>query len=94
MLLICFALVGCGKKEEVKGKFDIKGNVVEINAKEKSILVDDKDKGLTWVALTENGSTNNYQEGQQVVVWVDGGIDTSAPVSTKALHIEIISPKQ
>ncbi len=94
LLLICFALVGCGKKEEVKGAFDLKGNVVEINNKENSILVEDKDKGLTWVILHENGNIENYQEGQEVVVWVDGGIDTSSPSSAKALNIEITSPKQ
>lgn len=94
LLLICFALVGCGKKEEVKGAFDIKGNVVEINDNENSILVEDKDKGLTWIALPENGNIKNYQQGQEVVVWVDGGIDTSNPASAKALNIEITSPKQ
>lgn len=94
LLLICFALVGCGKKEEVKGAFDIKGNVVEISDNQNRILVEDKDKGLTWIALPENGNIKNYQKGQDVVIWVDGGIDTSNPASAKALNIEITSPKE
>ena len=33
------------------------------------------------------------KKGQEVVVWVDGGIDQSSPASTKALNIEITTPK-
>lgn len=94
LFLICFALVGCSNKEDVKGEFDIKGNIVEINEKENRILVEDVDKGQTWVALPENGNIKNYQEGQEVVVWVDGVIATTAPASAKALNIEITSPRQ
>ncbi|MFS0821858.1 DUF3221 domain-containing protein [Bacillus sp. 1P02SD] len=94
LFLICFTLVGCSNKEEVKGEFDIKGNIVEINEKENRILVEDADKGQTWVALPENGNIKNFQEGQEVVVWVEGGIDTSAPASAKALNIEITTPKK
>lgn len=92
-LLLCFALVACSNKEAVKGKFDIKGNIVEINDKDNRILVEDGNKGLTWVTLQENGNIKNYEEGQEVVVWVDGGIDKSSPASTKALNIEIITLK-
>ena len=94
LLLICLALVGCSNKDEVKGAFDFKGNVIEINAKENSIFVEDKDKGLIWISLPENGNIKNYQEGLEVVVWVDGGIDTSSPASAKALNIEITSTRQ
>ena len=94
LLLICFALVGCNNKEEIKGTFDIKGNVVEINEKENRILVEDKDKGLTWISLHDNLDIKNYHEGQEVVVWVDGGINTSSPASAKALNIELTPPKQ
>ncbi|MEH7225909.1 DUF3221 domain-containing protein [Bacillus sp. JJ1566] len=92
LLLICLALVGCNNKEEVKGAFDIKGNVIEINAKENSLLVEEKDKGLTWVTLPESGNIKDFQEGMEVVVWVDGGVDTSFPAAAKALNIEITSP--
>lgn len=34
-----------------------------------------------------------YEEGQEVAVWVDGGVDTSSPASAKALNIEVINPK-
>ncbi|WP_064093957.1 DUF3221 domain-containing protein [Rossellomorea aquimaris] len=91
LFLICFSLVGCSSKEEVKGQFDIKGNIVGINEKENRILVVDADKGETWVVLPENADIKNYQEGQEVVIWVDDGIDTSAPTSAKALNIEITS---
>ena len=94
LLIICLGLVGCSDKEEVKGTFDIKGNVNELNAQENRILVEDKDKGLIWVALPENADIQNYQEGQEVVVWVDGGISESSPVFAKAFNIEITSTRQ
>lgn len=93
-LLLFFILVACNKQEGIeKGAFDVKGDIVEVNSSENRILVEDKQKGLTWVALHENGDINDYEEGQEVVVWVDGGIDTSAPASTKALNIEILKKK-
>lgn len=95
LLIFCFAFVACSVKEEsIKGSFDIKGKIVEINDKEYRILVEDKDKGQTWVTLHENGNIKNYEEGQEVVIWVDGGIDTSSPASAKALNIEFSTPKQ
>lgn len=89
-LLICLALVGCSEKEKLEGAFDIQGIVNEINAKEDRILVEDKDTGLTWVTLPESGYIQNYRVGQEVVVWVDGGISESYPALAKALHIEVI----
>lgn len=92
--LSCFLLAACSNEgEEVKGKMDIKGNIVEVDRSTNSILVKDEQKGLTWVALHENGDVKDYEEGQEVAVWVDGGIDTSSPASTKALNIEIINSK-
>lgn len=52
----CFLLVACSNEsEEAKGEMDIKGNIVEVDSYENSILVEDTQKGLTWVALPENG---------------------------------------
>lgn len=94
LLLSCFVLVACNNQDEkVKGDYDVKGNIVDINSSENRILVEDEQKGLTWVALHENGDIKEYEEGQEVVVWVDGGIDTSSPATTKALNIEIIKPE-
>ncbi len=94
IFLSCFILVACSNEgEEVKGEIDIKGNIVEVDSPGNSILVEDNQKGLTWVALHENGDIKDYEEGQEVAVWVDGGIDTSSPAYTKALNIEIINPE-
>lgn len=94
LFLSCFLLVACSAEgEETKGEIDIKGNIIEVDSAKNSILVEDNQKGLTWVALHENGDIKDYEEGQEVAVWVDGGIDTSSPASTKALNIEIINPK-
>ncbi|MGN7408637.1 DUF3221 domain-containing protein [Sporosarcina sp. SAFN-010] len=57
-------------------------------------MVEDNELGLTWVALHENDDIKDYEEGHEVAVWVDGGIDTSSPAFTQALNIEIINSKQ
>lgn len=94
LFFYCLLLVACSNEsEETKGEMDIKGNIVEVDSSENSILVEDTQKGLTWVALHENDDIKNYEEGQEVAVWVDGGIDTSSPAYTKALNIEIINPE-
>ena len=95
LLLSCFILVACNNQnEEVKGESDIQGNIVEVNSSENRLLVEDEQKGLTWVALHETGDIKDYDEGQEVVIWVNGGIDTSSPASAKALNIEIVKPQQ
>ncbi|MFC5604403.1 DUF3221 domain-containing protein [Sporosarcina koreensis] len=92
LLLTFFILAACTNPgEEVKGEYDVKGNIVDIDSAENSILVEGENKGLTWVALPENGDIKKYEEGQEVVIWVDGGIDTSSPAYTKALNIEILN---
>lgn len=95
LFLSCFLVVACSNEgEEAKGEVDIKGNIVEVDSSGNSILVEYNQKGLTWVALHENGDIKDYEEGQEVAVWVYGGIDTSSPASTKALNIEIINSKK
>ena len=95
LLLLCFTLVGCsGKEDTVKGAYDRKGVITEIDVKGNRILVDDIESGLIWIDLHENGNLKNYEEGQEVVIWIDGGIDTSLPASAKALNIEHTTPSQ
>ena len=93
ILLILFTLIGCsGNEVEVVGEFDFKGHIFEISKAENRILVDDKDKGLVWISLHRNGKITNYEIGQEVVIWVDGGVNHSSPMQAGALNIEITSP--
>ena len=93
ILLFLFTFIGCSVNEtRVVGGFDFKGDIVEISKAENRILVDDKDKGLVWISLHRNGKITNYEVGQEVVVWVDGGVDDSSPMQAGALNIEITSP--
>ncbi|MBK3495314.1 DUF3221 domain-containing protein [Viridibacillus sp. YIM B01967] len=95
LLILCLALVGCNRKDkdEPFGGFDIKGDIIEVDEKENRILIEDEDKGLIWISLNDNGNIKRYEEGENVVVWIDGGIDTSSPASAKALNIEFTTPK-
>ena len=91
LLILCFTVVGCNQKEDtVKGEYDLKGIITEVDLEGNRILAEEIDKGLIWIALHENGNIKNYNVGQEVAVWVDGGIDTSSPASTKALNIETL----
>lgn len=95
LLIICLSLVGCGvkndhkKNNDIKGAFDIKGIITEVDKETSRILVKDSDTGLIWVTLPENGIKENYEAGQEVVIWTKGGIKESFPAQAEALNIEL-----
>lgn len=91
LLILCFALVGCGKEDHVKGSYDFKGIVTEMDNEGNRILVDDKDKGLVWVTLPDQMKIDRFEKGVEVVVWVDGGIKESYPAQAKARNVELTS---
>lgn len=93
LFLSCFLLAACTAKSEGKGEIDVKGNVVEIDGAQNSILIEDDQKGLIWVTLHENGDIKDYEVGQEVAVWVGSEVDTSSSASEKTLNIEIINPR-
>lgn len=91
LLILCFTLVGCNQKEnDVKGEYDLMGIITEVDIEGNRILAKEVDKEPIWIALQKNGNINNYNVGQEIVVWIDGGIDTSTPAYAKALNIEIL----
>ena len=92
LVLICFLTVSCSQKEVVKGEFDRKGIITDIDTKENRVLMDDKKHGLIWIKLNEIDHHENFNLGQEVVVWVDGIISKSIPAQAKALHIESSTP--
>lgn len=92
LLVLLSLLVGCkGVKDDMKGEFDIKGTITEIDGKGYRILVKEADSELIWITLQENGNINKFDKGQVVAVWIDGLIAESAPAQGKALNIEIIT---
>lgn len=91
LLIVCLNLVGCNDKDKaVKGQIDSKGIITEIDVKGNRVLVNDQDMGFVWLALPDHGDITKYKEGQEVVVWIDGGIDESSPAYAKALNIEMV----
>jgi hypothetical protein len=92
MLLVLSLIVGCnGDKDDMKGEFDIKGTITEIDGKGNRILVKETESKLIWITLQENGNINKFDKGQVVAVWIDGLIAESAPAQGKASNIEIIT---
>ncbi|WNS75800.1 DUF3221 domain-containing protein [Bacillus sp. DTU_2020_1000418_1_SI_GHA_SEK_038] len=94
LLLFSFILVGCNQKNDVKGESDIKGVILEVNKEVGRILVEDVEKGLVWITLKATEDINKFQPYQEVAVWVEGAIAESYPSQAKALHVEIIPPKE
>lgn len=88
LVLICFLTVSCSQKEVFKGEYDRKGIITDIDTKENRVLIDDKKHGLIWIKLNEIDHYENFNLGQEVVVWVDGIISQTVPAQAKALHIE------
>jgi len=84
-MLFFIALTGCS----VKGEYDIKGTVIEVD-KNGSILVQDAKLGLIWLSLPEAADIKTFREGQTVAVWTDGKVRESYPLQGTALNIEII----
>jgi len=91
ILAILLFLSACTtNRNDDKGKIDIMGIITRIDESENRILVEDENIGLTWVTLPDHGKIESYEEGQEVAVWIAGGIDTSLPTTAKALNIEFL----
>lgn len=94
MFTLCLLLMGCTQKDEaVKGAYNLKGIITKIDMEGNRILAEDNDKNLFWITLHEDETIKNFTVGQEIAVWVDGGIDTSSPAYIKAFHIEILGEK-
>lgn len=90
-MVICFVLLGCAQTNDVKGEFDLKGIILEIDGDGNRILMDAENEGLVWITLKKGDITTNYEVGQEIVVWIDGGIAESYPAQAKVLNIEIVA---
>ncbi|WP_413303457.1 DUF3221 domain-containing protein [Bacillus sp. 1P10SD] len=93
LLLVSVGLLGCNGDHAVKGKVDLKGVITEVDYDNKRILMEDKKEGLVWVTLHENGDISKYVKGQEIVVWIKGGIRESSPAQADAQNIEFTAPK-
>ncbi|MDQ1147657.1 hypothetical protein QE429_004484 [Bacillus sp. SORGH_AS 510] len=92
LISLCFTLLGCNVGDVEKGKVDLKGIITEVNRESNQILLKDKNVGFVWVTLPDHGDINKYEKGQEVVVWVKGGIRESSPAQADALNIEFANP--
>lgn len=95
LLIVCLTLVGCDAKDNaVKGQIDRKGFIIEVDVTGNRVLVDDPDKGFIWLTLPSFGDITKYEVNQEVVVWIDGGVNESYPAQAAALNIEIVKAEQ
>ena len=95
MLVLCIGLVGCNANDDdIKGEFDLKGTITEIDVDRNRILVKETESELIWVTIPDSGKIEDYDEGQEVTIWLKGLIAESAPSRGKALNIEIITPER
>jgi len=91
MIIVCFTLWGCNQSNDVKGEFDLKGKILEMDKDGNRILMDNEVDGLVWITLNEQDVTSNYEVGQEIAVWIDGGLMESYPAQAKALNMEIFT---
>ena len=90
-ILSFLLLAGCNThKGDIKGEYDIKGTVTEVNQDGRGILVEDENLGLIWLSLPEGSDIKTFEKGQTVAVWTDGKVRESYPLQGTALNIEII----
>ena len=95
LLIVCLAIVGCDAKDnEVKGQFDQKGFITEVDVTGNRVLVDDPDKGPIWLTLPSFDDITKYKVNQEVVVWIDGGVKESYPAQATARNIEILGAEE
>ena len=90
IMLVCITLWGCNQSNVVKGEFDIEGKIIEMDASGNRLLIEAEEDGLVWITLNERDRMTDYEVGQSIVVWVDGGLEESYPAQGRALNIEII----
>uniref|UniRef100_UPI00406C45A0 DUF3221 domain-containing protein n=1 Tax=Sporosarcina sp. FSL K6-1522 TaxID=2921554 RepID=UPI00406C45A0 len=43
----------------------------------------DPDKGLIWLSWPVQGDSTIYEVGQEVIVWIEGGVLESSPAQAK-----------
>lgn len=95
LLIICFALIGCSQNDEaVKGAFDKKGMILEVDNESSRILVEEVDGSLIWITLPDTLDPTRFEKEQEVVVWIDGFIMESNPAQAKALQVEYAEGRQ
>jgi len=91
LVLAAFLILsGCGLAggNKVKGEYDLKGIITDIDTTGKRILVEDQKVGLVWISLPEGDKIESYQKNQTVVVWTDGKLRESYPMQATGLNIE------
>lgn len=90
-LFICFFLFGCThEKSNDESPFDITGIIKEVDFEKSGILVEEKNNNLIWVYTEETETLEEYKEGQEVLVWIEGSIAESAPSIAKAVKVNIV----
>lgn len=95
LFIVCLTLVGCDAEDNtVKGQVDRKGLITEVDVLGNRVLVDDPDKGLIWLTLPGHGDITKYEVDQEVVIWINGGIDDSSPAQATALNVEILGAEK
>lgn len=95
LLFACLTLVSCDAKDNaVKGQIDRKGFIIEVDVTGNRVLVDDPDKDLIWLTLPSFGDITKYEVDQEVVVWIDGGVNESYPAQATARNIEILGAEE
>ena len=89
-LLLCTTVVGCNSEgDKMIGEANFAGTITD--KRSGSILLEEKNSEVVWIIVPEGESINDYQLGQDVSVWITGGLMESDPPQAKALQIEVVN---
>jgi hypothetical protein len=92
-IMICVAFIFSFFREELalKGAFDRKGIVLEVNEHAGKILVDAPDKGEIWIRVSLPIS---FKKGQEVLVWLENEGPDSLPAQGRARYVEVVDAEK
>lgn len=90
---LCFSLIaGCSSIQDIDySEVDLQGNIIEVNAEEAMILVEDQTNGQIWVDVSGlNDGIERLHSPLEVNVWLDEPVDEDSPSIKKATRIDVI----
>jgi len=93
IVLICFGLIaGCSSVQDTDySDVDLQGTIIEMNAEETMILVEDQKQDQIWVDVSNlNDRVEQLHSPLEVNVWLNKPINEENPAIAKAERVDVI----
>ncbi|MCC5893461.1 hypothetical protein [Exiguobacterium sp.] len=90
---LCFSLIaGCSSIQDIDySEVDLQGKIIEVNAEEAMILIEDQTNGQVWVDVSGlNDGIERLHSPLEVNVWLDESTTEDTSTIEKAERIDVI----